>query len=185
MGGLECQADGRKERRASERERKRAPLRQLQHSPSVSLSFSHSAFPFQHTLHPRTLLQLYSLPHSHSPTTSQPAHPAMTMAHHGTPQWEADILGLFVQRDRHEKAFTNMVESCTSKTLIILVCISPSFLSNTIYETTGTLILPCVNRQWTRSKADLLCRPEQTPRVERTEQQGTARQNGPSGQRSP
>ncbi|KAG0060915.1 hypothetical protein BGZ90_003819, partial [Linnemannia elongata] len=35
----------------------------------------------------------------------------MTMAHHGTPQWETDILGLFVQRDRHEKAFTNMVES--------------------------------------------------------------------------
>lgn len=37
----------------------------------------------------------------------------MTMAHHGAPQWESDILGLFVQRDRHEKAFTNMVESCT------------------------------------------------------------------------
>ncbi|KAF9912464.1 hypothetical protein EC991_010551 [Linnemannia zychae] len=35
----------------------------------------------------------------------------MTMAHHGTPQWETDILGLFVQRDRHEKAFTNMVDS--------------------------------------------------------------------------
>ncbi|KAF8949489.1 hypothetical protein BGZ47_000030 [Haplosporangium gracile] len=35
----------------------------------------------------------------------------MTMAHHGAPQWETDILGLFVQRDRHEKAFTNMVES--------------------------------------------------------------------------
>ncbi|KAK3826584.1 MAG: autophagy protein 16 [Linnemannia elongata] len=35
----------------------------------------------------------------------------MTMAHHGAPQWESDILGLFVQRDRHEKAFTNMVES--------------------------------------------------------------------------
>ncbi|KAF9964750.1 hypothetical protein BGZ70_005990 [Mortierella alpina] len=35
----------------------------------------------------------------------------MTMAHHATHQWESDILGLFANRDRHEKAFTNMVES--------------------------------------------------------------------------
>lgn len=38
---------------------------------------------------------------------------AMTMAHLSTPQqWEADTLALFATRDRHEKAFTNMVESC-------------------------------------------------------------------------
>ncbi|KAF9995361.1 hypothetical protein BGZ80_011241 [Entomortierella chlamydospora] len=36
----------------------------------------------------------------------------MTTAYHqSTQQWEADILGLFANRDKHEKAFTNMVDS--------------------------------------------------------------------------
>ncbi|KAG0369623.1 hypothetical protein BGZ54_009432 [Gamsiella multidivaricata] len=35
----------------------------------------------------------------------------MTMAHAPTQQWENEILGLFANRDNHEKAFTNMVES--------------------------------------------------------------------------
>ncbi|KAF9108501.1 hypothetical protein BGX27_008333 [Mortierella sp. AM989] len=36
----------------------------------------------------------------------------MTMTHHqSTQQWESDILGLFANRDKHEKAFTNMVDS--------------------------------------------------------------------------
>ncbi|KAF9912547.1 hypothetical protein BX616_010300, partial [Lobosporangium transversale] len=33
------------------------------------------------------------------------------MAHQSTQQWEAEILGQFAIRDKHEKAFTNMVES--------------------------------------------------------------------------
>ncbi|KAF8969538.1 hypothetical protein BGZ46_010659 [Entomortierella lignicola] len=33
------------------------------------------------------------------------------MAQQSSQQWEADILGLFSNRDKHEKAFTNMVES--------------------------------------------------------------------------
>ncbi|KAF9190262.1 hypothetical protein BGZ51_008793 [Haplosporangium sp. Z 767] len=34
-----------------------------------------------------------------------------TAAHPASQQWEADILSLFANRDKHEKAFTNMVES--------------------------------------------------------------------------
>ncbi|KAF9439237.1 hypothetical protein BGZ76_007438 [Entomortierella beljakovae] len=35
----------------------------------------------------------------------------MTMAHQSAQHWEVNILGLFSNRDKHEKAFTNMVES--------------------------------------------------------------------------
>ncbi|KAG0293148.1 hypothetical protein BGZ98_002307 [Dissophora globulifera] len=35
----------------------------------------------------------------------------MTMTHQSTQHWESDILNLFATRDKHEKAFTNMVES--------------------------------------------------------------------------
>jgi len=36
----------------------------------------------------------------------------MTTVLQSPQQWEADTLNLFASRDKHEKAFANMIESC-------------------------------------------------------------------------
>jgi hypothetical protein len=57
--------------------------------------------------------QLYTQPSPSSPHHHQRLiKVAMTMAHLSTQRWEADTLNLFAARDKHEKNFTNMVESC-------------------------------------------------------------------------
>lgn len=115
----------------SERERKRLEKGRRRHTAFLRQPDNLSPLSSFHTvsslrLYTSTLTQSLTTPSTHTlafnsisspPSTNnnQPTNcrQTMTMAHHGTPQWETDILGLFVQRDRHEKAFTNMVESCT------------------------------------------------------------------------
>lgn len=69
----------------------------------------------QLTVHPyfnstRSRRQQESPSHNLRPSFHQAT--TMTSVLQSTHQWEADTLNLFASRDKHEKSFANMIESC-------------------------------------------------------------------------